>query len=332
MEAPQQIFLLPQALLLLLISCVQTSQTAMAASRRAKALSVDSQTAKSLYTILKQLDLKPVNWNEVAASLDITNGHAARMSYSRFKSQIEGMRPQPATSNMKKEHPKQKHHQKPKRARDELEKCSLHGENWADVSKKAKFEASTFHPFEPQTLKWTTGGAEQHQNIPHAWLNPNQGLGDMNAICTDFPSQARNIRAIDQKHCEGDVEPSFTRLDSQLCPSWSIDEGDRSIEFAPHPLYCLDSTSNVWDSLRTAHFEVKQEPQDLQNPARRIASPQHTCWTDRIIPGTSESLLPSAYESQTPYIDKIENALPGKTNSPDHYVTATCGDVKYEPT
>jgi hypothetical protein len=63
----------------------------MASLRRSKVLSPDGQTAKFLYTIIKQLDLKAINWNEVASGLDITNGHAARMRYSRFKAQIEGL-------------------------------------------------------------------------------------------------------------------------------------------------------------------------------------------------------------------------------------------------
>ncbi|KAL8716819.1 MAG: hypothetical protein Q9225_005881 [Loekoesia sp. 1 TL-2023] len=50
----------------------------------------DAAIAKFLYTIMKQLDLKSIDWNTVANELDITNGHAARMRYSRFKQQMEG--------------------------------------------------------------------------------------------------------------------------------------------------------------------------------------------------------------------------------------------------
>ena len=70
--------------------------------RRTKSFTPDGQTAKFLYTILKQLDLKSVDWNGVAESLDITNGHAARMRYSRFKQHIEG-----TTSTSRKERAKQ---------------------------------------------------------------------------------------------------------------------------------------------------------------------------------------------------------------------------------
>ena len=62
----------------------------MASLRRSKSLTPDGQTARFLYTILKQLDLKTVDWTIVAEAIGITNGHAARMRYSRFKQQIEG--------------------------------------------------------------------------------------------------------------------------------------------------------------------------------------------------------------------------------------------------
>lgn len=75
----------------------------MASLRKSNALSADSQTARFLYTILKQLDLKSVDWNQVADGLDITNGHAARMRFSRFKQHMEGVPSQPRTAKPKKE-------------------------------------------------------------------------------------------------------------------------------------------------------------------------------------------------------------------------------------
>ncbi|OJD15669.1 hypothetical protein AJ78_04087 [Emergomyces pasteurianus Ep9510] len=51
----------------------------------------DGQTAKFLYTMLKQLDLKSIDWNLVASQLEISNGHAARMRFSRFRQHMEGI-------------------------------------------------------------------------------------------------------------------------------------------------------------------------------------------------------------------------------------------------
>lgn len=93
-------------------------------------MATDGATPKFLYTILKQLDLKSVmsshnlsidsehytdnfgqvDWNDVAGNLGITNGHAARMRFSRFKQQMEGIPPAP-----RKPRAVATHHKKPKR-------------------------------------------------------------------------------------------------------------------------------------------------------------------------------------------------------------------------
>ncbi|OJJ86778.1 uncharacterized protein ASPGLDRAFT_23930 [Aspergillus glaucus CBS 516.65] len=70
--------------------------------RRSKAMPTDGPTAKFLYTIIKQLDLKSIDWNLVASQLEISNGHAARMRFSRFKQQMEGLTSTPRASKPKK--------------------------------------------------------------------------------------------------------------------------------------------------------------------------------------------------------------------------------------
>ncbi|KAL1864826.1 hypothetical protein Plec18167_009620 [Paecilomyces lecythidis] len=107
--------------------------------RRSKTMPADGQTAKFLYTIIKQLDLKSVSstafplscarglgldlesssrvlesetdhwntspqidWNLVASQLEISNGHAARMRYSRFKQHMEGVPTNPRNPRPKK--------------------------------------------------------------------------------------------------------------------------------------------------------------------------------------------------------------------------------------
>jgi hypothetical protein len=76
----------------------------MASPRRTKNFANDPQTPMFLYTILKQLDLRSINWSEVADGLGISNGHAARMRYSRMKSQFEGLSTQPKPPKPKREH------------------------------------------------------------------------------------------------------------------------------------------------------------------------------------------------------------------------------------
>ncbi|KAK9590635.1 hypothetical protein V6Z92_003731 [Aspergillus fumigatus] len=74
----------------------------MSTVRRSKAMPTDSPTAKFLYTIIKQLDLKSIDWNLVASQLEISNGHAARMRYSRFRQQMEGISSTPRASRPRK--------------------------------------------------------------------------------------------------------------------------------------------------------------------------------------------------------------------------------------
>ncbi|KAI4121661.1 MAG: hypothetical protein LQ338_006239 [Usnochroma carphineum] len=62
----------------------------MANLGRNRTMPTDAAVSKFLYTIMRQLDLKSIDWNAVATELEITNGHAARMRYSRFKQQMEG--------------------------------------------------------------------------------------------------------------------------------------------------------------------------------------------------------------------------------------------------
>ncbi|KAJ5634149.1 hypothetical protein N7528_001991 [Penicillium herquei] len=58
--------------------------------QRGKVLDTDGPTPKFLYAMLKQLDLKTIDWNRVAGDIQISNGHAARMRFSRFRNQMEG--------------------------------------------------------------------------------------------------------------------------------------------------------------------------------------------------------------------------------------------------
>ncbi|KEZ43791.1 hypothetical protein SAPIO_CDS3938 [Scedosporium apiospermum] len=61
----------------------------------------DNQMTRFLFAILKQKCLKDIDWNEVAKdpilAQPITNGHAARMRYSRFRSAMLGQEPQKRT-------------------------------------------------------------------------------------------------------------------------------------------------------------------------------------------------------------------------------------------
>ncbi|KAH8166444.1 hypothetical protein CIB48_g1810 [Xylaria polymorpha] len=57
----------------------------------------DNAMTRFLFAILKQKNLKDIDWNQVAhdpiLAQEITNGHAARMRYSRFRSAMLGLEP-----------------------------------------------------------------------------------------------------------------------------------------------------------------------------------------------------------------------------------------------
>ncbi|PWY94929.1 hypothetical protein BO94DRAFT_530825 [Aspergillus sclerotioniger CBS 115572] len=78
------------------------TQTPLTSPRRSRALPTDGPTVRFLYTIIKQLDLKSVDWTLIATDLGISNGHAARMRYSRFRQQMEGISPTPRQTQAKK--------------------------------------------------------------------------------------------------------------------------------------------------------------------------------------------------------------------------------------
>ncbi|WYZ37250.1 hypothetical protein EsH8_II_000756 [Colletotrichum jinshuiense] len=87
--------------------------------------STDNQMTRFLFAILKQKNLKDIDWNAVAhdpiLAQPITNGHAARMRYSRFRSAMLGLEPQKRnrTAANKNRVTKNKKEQKPKKEEDD---------------------------------------------------------------------------------------------------------------------------------------------------------------------------------------------------------------------
>ncbi|KAK8247772.1 hypothetical protein HDK77DRAFT_490875 [Phyllosticta capitalensis] len=53
----------------------------------------DKSNADMLYAIIRQLDLKYIDWKAVAEECKISNGHAARMRFHRYKQTAENLQP-----------------------------------------------------------------------------------------------------------------------------------------------------------------------------------------------------------------------------------------------
>jgi hypothetical protein len=130
----------------------------MTALRRTKNYASDPQTPMFLYTILKQLDLRSIDWSIVANSLDISNGHAARMRYSRMKTQFEGTT-QPRNPRPKKDKGSQKTNDKPNGKRALLEEEE---ERLANHKRRTEVQEQRYEP--DKRLK----------------LDPQQHIGDWN--------------------------------------------------------------------------------------------------------------------------------------------------------
>ncbi|KAJ0304110.1 hypothetical protein COL5a_005244 [Colletotrichum fioriniae] len=121
----------------------------------------DNQMTRFLFAILKQKNLKDIDWNAVAhdpiLSQPITNGHAARMRYSRFRSAMLGLEPQKrnrATAN-KNRVTKNKKEQKPPKKEEQ------------DDEKRVKPEPGTL-----EALQQAEARARSHVKVKHEHSQP----------------------------------------------------------------------------------------------------------------------------------------------------------------
>ncbi|KAK3392629.1 hypothetical protein B0T20DRAFT_60856 [Sordaria brevicollis] len=128
----------------------------------------ENAMARFLFAILQQKSLKDIDWNEVAASpflsQKISNGHAARMRYSRFRASMLGTeaRPRNRTSPDKNRVTKAKKEERPKKTAVKVEKKEAEEEE--EEEEQSKGQASNamlspplkdekdFVPHEPSTL------------------------------------------------------------------------------------------------------------------------------------------------------------------------------------
>ncbi|KAK5997106.1 hypothetical protein PT974_02458 [Cladobotryum mycophilum] len=101
----------------------------------------DNAMARFLFAILKQKNLKDIDWNQVASDPvllePITNGHAARMRYSRFRATVSG---QPSKRRVSGEKPRVS---KPKKGSAKKEKKLVKSESTPSLSSYAQFSPAS---------------------------------------------------------------------------------------------------------------------------------------------------------------------------------------------
>ncbi|KAL2127752.1 hypothetical protein VTI74DRAFT_10233 [Chaetomium olivicolor] len=111
----------------------------------------DNAMARFLFAILQQKCLKDIDWNKVAhnpiLAQEITNGHAARMRYSRFRAAMLGLEPQRrnrTNPNNKSRVSKKKKDDAPKPKKEEPEHSS--GSGIGNIKMESVIDTATFKP------------------------------------------------------------------------------------------------------------------------------------------------------------------------------------------
>ncbi|KAJ4307041.1 hypothetical protein N0V88_000416 [Collariella sp. IMI 366227] len=150
----------------------------------------DNAMARFLFAILQQKCLKDIDWNQVAhnpiLTQEITNGHAARMRYSRFRAAMLGLEPQRRnrTNANKSKVSKKKKDETPKPKKEEPEHSSGSGignikmENRVDIttvkSERRSVSQALPQPTQPPApmatpamMKTEPGVANAYQHIHH---------------------------------------------------------------------------------------------------------------------------------------------------------------------
>ncbi|OJI96375.1 hypothetical protein ASPVEDRAFT_78149 [Aspergillus versicolor CBS 583.65] len=133
--------------------------------RRSKTMPTDSPSAKFLYAIVKQLDLKGIDWNLVASQLEISNGHAARMRYHRFRNQMEGI-----------------HSTQRKRASTKPPKSginSLRAKKQKEITPEPTQEVKAEFKGEPELLTESAYKTEPHMKTDPFLCQPSSSLADI---------------------------------------------------------------------------------------------------------------------------------------------------------
>ncbi|KAL4741048.1 hypothetical protein BDV11DRAFT_213704 [Aspergillus similis] len=144
--------------------------------RRSKTMPIDSPTAKFLYTIIKQLDLKGIDWSLVASQLEISNGHAARMRYHRFRNQMEGYQPQQRKRPASK--PSSKSSTSPCKAGLQKEPSPMPSPTPTPMTKTEPFDESQREPKSPYIK---TEKQPYTQQVPRLATIPQYGSRKMSA-------------------------------------------------------------------------------------------------------------------------------------------------------
>ena len=271
----------------------EVPQARMASLRRNKTLSPDGQTARFLYTIIKQLDLKTIDWNSVAEGLDITNGHAARMRFSRFKQHIEGAPTQPRAARAKKEgekDPKPRKSKGVKRAREgEAKEEDTKLEDDGHEEARLKQEGSVrVKPELDVGIKDEPGVKEERSSIGEPPLVKVKREPSVNGIAYTLSDSSIDTR----QHCAvsadtvprsmplPDFSPHQSRAQATVAPNATVALAD--LQLSPEPVPPL-SSFGILDPRRESEAKRKSMADAISIKKERDLDELGLCNTGKVM-------------------------------------------------
>ncbi|KAI1506295.1 hypothetical protein F5X99DRAFT_129741 [Biscogniauxia marginata] len=232
----------------------------------------DNAMTRFLFAILRQKNLKDIDWNKVAhdpiLAQEITNGHAARMRYSRFRSAMLGLEP---TRRNRTGPPKSrvtKSKKDPKAKKDE----------------GIKLESATRSPSPPQPLEPPTPKIKQE--IPQYGfsnrLTPGLTPGPMSTSPT-----ITNTPVIQPRLLTPCSDTDAFASSSALVSSPASDMFNSPNTFDFHTASCADHANPTWQHGTTysafdAAFPFDHygptscDHQQLHHPQGHLALPNHS--------------------------------------------------------
>ncbi|KAK7755697.1 hypothetical protein SLS62_002308 [Diatrype stigma] len=224
----------------------------------------DNAMTRFLFAILRQKNLKDINWDMVASdpilAQEITNGHAARMRYSRFKTTMLGVQPtrRNRTNPPKSRVTKSKKDPKPKR-----------GDN---PKSESPTDTPTPQPQEPAVTSATATSAPKiKQENPHYGMElENRAENRLTPCLTPGPM----VTAPSPSVAPQTIQPRFLTPCSEMMGSPPSLGTPPPFDFSQPP-YAAPADASIWP--QALHYDQYPNPYAFAFEAGAYDSPSMSC-------------------------------------------------------
>ncbi|KAJ8126794.1 hypothetical protein O1611_g6845 [Lasiodiplodia mahajangana] len=224
----------------------------------------DNAMTRFLFAILRQKNLKDIDWNQVAhdpiLAQEITNGHAARMRYSRFRTAMLGLEP---TKRNRTSPPKSR-----------VTKSKKDSKSKKDGSTKSESPApgspATTSPEPPQPISQTI----KQENAPYTYnnrLTPALSPSPASMPPTTVPSNGVIQHRFLTPCSDTDAYPTPQMMAHS--PTSDMIHSQNSFDF--HPAPCPDHIDPTWTH-GTSYFAAAYPYEDYTTAACDHQHLQHT--------------------------------------------------------